>query len=212
MAWRRVILLTLAALVINLPFVHSSYQTHRVTTDGRRVTATVTSGNQLASGYFVAFRYPSDIDPDQRLWTAQVDRTTYDDSRVTRTIGVRVRPGHPAAYRVDGQIVSQAPLILTLAGDVLLLLLGLAMFRFGGRWRRPRLEARAIGDLEPCPPGSRLDKQPDGTHVIAGQVSTIGVDQVVLDLGDREVVVHLGGRPNPVQHGQPARVTARLVG
>lgn len=198
--------------MINLPFVNSTYQAHRVETDGQRVTATVTSGSQLPAGYFVAFRYPHDFDPAQRIWTAQVDQATYDGSRVTRTIGVRVRPGNPAAYRVDGQVVGHAPLILTLAGDALLLLLGLALFRFGGRWRRPRLEARATGPLEPCPPGSRLDKQIDGTHVIAGEVSRIGADQVVLDLGDREVVVHLGGRPSPVEPGQPARVTARLVG
>lgn len=212
MAWRRVLLLAFAVLVINLPFLHSSYEAHRVETDGRRVTATVASGNQLPSGYFVAFRFPSSVDPDQQVWSARVARSTYEASRTTRTVGVRVLPGNPSAYHVDGQIFGHAPLILTLIGDVLLALLGLAMFRFGGRWRRPRLEARATGELEPCAPGPRLEKRADGTHLIAGEVSHIGPDRVVLDLGDREVVVHLGGRASVVEHGQPATVTARLVG
>jgi hypothetical protein len=68
-----------------------------------------------------------------------------------------------------------------------------------------------MADVERCPPGTALDRIEGETFLIRGEVSAVEPGQVVLELGDRSVLVYLDGHLNVVGHQQPAQVRARLV-
>jgi hypothetical protein len=213
MRWRRLLLIVVGLLVINLPWVLNQWQQHRVATSGVVVTGTVVSERPSGGGNgWVDFTFPASIDPSGKVRTAEVDPATYAEAGNTKQVTVRVLSDRPTAYKVQGQRPSHLGTIVTLIGDALVGFLLLLSMRFGGRLRRPALIARAVGDVEGCPPGSALDKQPDGTHVIRGEVKELRGDTVVIDLGDRDVTVHLDGYANPIGEQQPAQVHARLVG
>jgi hypothetical protein len=92
------------------------------------------------------------------------------------------------------------------------LLMILLSWRLGGRIRRPTLVGIAVEDVQDGEDGSILDKQPDGTYVINGEVASTGPSSLVLTLRDRDVEIHLRDHENPVAVGARARVRAQLVG
>jgi hypothetical protein len=212
---KALLLVLLLVVVINLPVGHSRFTSWRVARSGVDVTATVTADRVLPPKddpeYFLEFVYSRDIDPDQRPWTAEVDRPTYERAVADDAVGVRVLPGHPAAYTVDGQVTHRLGLVVTLVADVALLLMLLLLWRFRTRLR-PRLEAIALADVERCKPGASLEKLEEGVYLISGEVSGIADDEILLELGDRQVRIVLDGHANPVGYQQPARVRARLIG
>jgi len=209
---RRILLVTLALAVINVPWLVHEWQLHRATTDGVRVQATVVGLSRAGDDAIVEFRLPRSIDTSQQTRTAKIDGSTAAQAARTREIGVRVLEGHPSVFRVDGQVRGWASTAVTVAADVLVLLLIVLSFRFGGRLRRPALVARALADVREGDEGSLLDKQPDGTYVINGEVSEADASTVVLSLRDRDVTVRLEGHHNPVAVGGRALVRASLVG
>jgi hypothetical protein len=104
------------------------------------------------------------------------------------------------------------PLVLlgvTLAFDLLLVGVIVLAVRYGGRARI--VEAVALADVQRCPPGGVLEQVDDGRWDLRGEVVEIAPDRVVLDLGERRVLVYLDGHANPVGYQQPARVAVRLV-
>ena len=212
---KALVLIVLLAAMINLPMVHASWTDWRVSQVGVEVTADVTDVDELPPvadpGYFVAFRFPAEIDPDQDEWIAEVDRATYDAADAAGTIEVRVLPDRPSAYTVEGEVTHRAGLVVTLIADLALVLVVLLLLRSRGRVR-PALYAVAVADVERCSPGSVLDRVDGSLYLIAGEVSGISDDALVLDLGDREVHVDLDGHANPVGYQQPAQVQARIVG
>lgn len=214
---KALLLVVLLVVVINLPLGHSRFTSWRVARSGVDVTATVTNNRVLPPKddpeYFLEFVYPGDDPEDPRVdkWTAEVDRATYERAVAEKKIGVRVLDGTPAAYTVDGQVTHRLGLVITLVADVALLLMLLLLWRFRAKLR-PRLEAVAMADVERCKPGAALEKTEDGLYLISGEVSAIHDDEIVLDLGDRQVRVVLDGHANPVGYQQPARVRARLIG
>jgi hypothetical protein len=207
---RYVLVLVLAALLVNLPLLHSTWTDRKVEKSGVEVHATVVEHRTVGGQHLVSFTFPRSIDQEQRTWQADVDATTYDRAVSTGRLGVRVVEDDPAAYRAEGQVESNALLVMTLLADVVLVLVALLLWRFGGR-RRPQLRAIAVADVERCAPGSALDRIEGETFLIRGEVSEIETGQIVLDLGDRSVLVYLDGHHNAVGHQQPAEVRARLV-
>lgn len=207
---RYVLALVLAAVLVNLPLLHATWTDLRVDRSGVEVEATVVDHRTAGGQHLLTFRFPEDIDPDQRTWSADVDAATFDRAVGTGEITVRVVESDPAAYRVDGQVGSSALLVITLIADVLLVAVALLLWRYGGR-RRPQLRAIAIGDVERCPPGVALDRIEGETYLVRGEVAEIGDDRVVIELGDRSVLVLLDGHRNPVGHQQAAQVHARLI-
>lgn len=206
-------LIVVGLVVINLPWVVNQWQQHRVSTSGVEVVGTVTSTRPSSGGNgWVDFTFPSQIDARGKVRTAEVDPATYQAARTTQQVTVRVLADSPSTFHVVGQRPSHLGTVVTVIGDLMVGFLVLLAYRFGGRVRRPPLVARALGDVEGCPPGAALDKQPDGTHVIRGEIKERRVDSILLDLGDRDVTVHLDGHTNPVDDQQPAQVHARLVG
>lgn len=207
---RYVLVLVLAVVLVNLPLLHSTWTDQRVERSGIDVQATVVDHRTVGGQHLLSFTFPESVDPDQRSWQADVDTTTYDRAVASGELGVRVLSDEPAAYRADGQVTSNSLLVMTLLADVVLILAVLLLWRLGGR-RRPQLRAIAVADVERCAPGSALDRIEGETFLIRGEVSAIEPGQVVLELGDRSVLVYLDGHLNAVGHQQPAQVRARLV-
>lgn len=208
----RILLVVVALLVINVPWLTHEWQLHRAATDGTRVEATVVGLSRDGDKAVVSFRLPTSVDPSHQARTAVIDLTTAEAAARTRQIGVRVLDGHPSIYRVDGQVRSWGAAAITLTADLLVLLLIALSFRLGGRIRRPGLVAMALDDVREGEEGSLLDKQEDGTYLINGEVSEVDASSLVLSLRDRNVTVRLEGHSNPVAVGGRARVRASLVG
>jgi len=207
---RYVLVLVLAAVLVNLPLLHSTWTDQRVERSGVDVQATVVDHRTVGGQHLLSFTFPESVDPDQSTWQADVDSATYDEAVASGDLDVRVLQDEPSAYRADGQVASRSLLVITLLADVVLVLAALMLWRLPGR-RRPQLRAIAVEDVERCPPGTALDRLEGETFLIRGEVSAIEPGQVVLELGDRSVLVYLDGHLNVVGHQQPAQVRARLV-
>ena len=68
----------LAAVLVNLPLLHSTWTDHRVERSGVDVHATVVEHRTVGGQHLLTFTFPASIDPDQRTWQADVDAATYD--------------------------------------------------------------------------------------------------------------------------------------
>ena len=102
-------------------------------------------------------------------------------------------------------------LFITLFADAILLVILLLVWRFRGRGRPEPLRMAAIGDVERCPPGAVLEQLEATLYLVRGEVIGIADGEIVLDLGDQDVVVVLDGHRNPVGYQQPAQVRARVL-
>ena len=212
---KAVLLVALLVVMINLPWAHSTFQRWELGRRGTDLTAPLADSRMIGSGadadYYVSFSYPKRIDPQHGTWFAQVDREAYDAALSRHRVEVRVLPGHPSIYTVQGQVRSHGGVVITLALDLLLVLLIWLFWRFRSRLR-PRLHAVAVEDVAPAEPGGLLDRLEGGVYLIRGEVAEIDGDELLLDLGDRLVTVTLDGHANPVGHREVAEVRGLLVG
>lgn len=212
---RRVLLVVVMVLFINLPLAHSTWTRWRVERSGAEVTAEVVDDRVLGSDddpqYWVLFRFPERVDPERSTWSAEVDRLTYETAVAAGEIDARVLEDQPAAYQVEGQVRHWFGLVTTLVADLALLaVVGLA-WRYGRRTAVEAVRISAVSDLEACPPGAVLEQVEGSLYLVRGEVSSVTDEEVVLHLGDREVVVVLDGHRNPVGLRQPAQVRGRLI-
>lgn len=203
------LLLLFLAVVVNLPLLHSTWTDSRVEANGVDVTATVTDQTDQ-DGAWVSFTFPEDIDPDQKTWHAEVDQETYDEAQRTGELQVRVLEDDPAAFHVEGQAESSIVLVFTLVADLILLLVFVLLWRSSGRLRG-QLRAIALEDVERGGADVLLERLQGEEYLISGDVLEMEPGRVVLDLGNRRVVVLLDGHVNPVGYQQSARVRARLL-
>jgi hypothetical protein len=210
--WRRTLLVVVALVVVNVPYLLHVWQVHRAQTDGVHVSATVASVSLSGGDAIVAFRLPKSVDAQQELRTVKVDRTTGATAARTQEIDVQVLSGHPDVFHVEGQARSWGGLFITGAADLLIVLMLLLSSRLGGRLRRPALEAVAVADVQDGDEGSLLDKQDDGTYLINGEVAEADEQSVVLRLRDRDITVHLRDHHSSLSVGDRAQVRAVLVG
>lgn len=125
--------LLFVAVLVNLPFLHHSWQQWRIDRDGVRVSAEVTDTDILREEtdphYVVRLRLPEDIDPDRQTWPAEVDRATFRRAEQSGEIGVRVLADDPGAQHVDGERTSPLGYVVIGVVDVVVLLLGLLLWR-----------------------------------------------------------------------------------
>jgi len=203
-------LIALAVVVINLPVAHSAWYGWRLDRNGVDTEATVVETRRVppdGDDYVVRFRFDRELDPEQEEWFANVDKAAYDRAEADGVIDVRMLPDRPATYEADGQQKGVLPWVITLVGDLMLLLI---LFLY---WRvRPpgeQLRLVAIADVERCRPRTSLERLDDGSYVVCGEVAEIEDDAIVLDLGDQTVRIELAGHTNEVGYQQPARVTGR---
>ncbi|WP_227465752.1 hypothetical protein [Nocardioides dongkuii] len=202
-----VVLLLALLLAVNLPLVHSSWQRRQVERTGTDVVAEVTADAERGGRYLLSYRLP-DGGPSG---TAQVDEETHDAAVERGTVTVRVLPDDPAVHVVEGEVRGATIWVITLLADLLLVAAALLSWRYGGR-RRPRLVLRATTDVAHSRPGAVLEPEPGGVHLVRGEVVEVAPGSLVLEVGDREVLVELDGHANPVGHQATAEVRGRLVG
>lgn len=211
----RILLVVLLVLFINLPVLHSTWTRWRVDRVGVEATVPLADHHVMTPEddprYWVGFRYPEGVDPDENLWAAEVDEQTYDEVVAAGELEIRYLEDRPAAYEVEGQVRHWFGLITTVVADLVLLLIVLLVWRFGGRSRPLPLRMAAIGDVERCPPGSVLEQVEGDLWLVRGEVAGIDADEVVLEVDDQDVIVILDGHANPVGYQQPAQVRGRML-
>ena len=122
----------MAVFLVNLPFVHQAWTDREIARNGEDVQATVVDSRSVSGRYFVDYRLPHSSDPKQATFSARVDRATYELARESKALVVRVVPGKPAANEPEGAVRSHLFGVVALLGDLVLLLVGVAMYR---RWR-----------------------------------------------------------------------------
>jgi len=209
---RRLTFVVVMLVVLTLPLVSTLVTRARVERSGVDVTATVVETLRNGDAYLLGFRFPEEIDPDQRTYSAEVERESYDAATGSQEITVRVLEGRPEAHLVDGEIHSRAPYYFVAVVDAIVLLVGLWWVRVGRR--RPTVRLRADGPLQPAadePPG--LARRPDADlYEAVGTLLSTGDAEAVLDVGDRRVVVALDGHTHAIDLGSPARVRGALIG
>jgi hypothetical protein len=200
-----------AAVLVNLPLVHSTWTTNRIESNGVDVTAAVTGQGTSDAGdlRYLMFQLPADVDPVQETRQVEVDEATYDAAVESRELEVRVLPDDPDQFLVEGTGGNRGLVVLTLLVDLVLLVIALLVWRFG-RSRGP-LRLLALEDVRRGPLGGELTQVAPETYLVRGEVTEVGPDRVVLDLDGRSVEVLLNGHSNPVGHQQPAQVHARLA-
>ncbi|MGH3361455.1 MAG: hypothetical protein ACRDOM_03265 [Nocardioides sp.] len=211
----RIVLVVVLVAFINLPLLHSAWTGWRVDRSGLEVTAEVVRSRVIDREgdpqYFLEIRFPRTVDEDQEVWPAGVDRATYEEATRQRTVQTRVLPDNPAAYEVEGQVTSRLGLVITVVADLILAGILLLAWRYGGRSRPWPIRIAAIADVERCPPGVAIEQVEGDLYLVRGEVTGIDGDEIVIDAGERDVLVILDGHLNPVGYQQPAQVRGRLV-
>jgi hypothetical protein len=212
----RILLVVVLIGFINLPVLHSTWTRWQVERNGTDTTAELVPERTRVLGadddpaYWVAFRFDESIDPDRLEWPAQVDQQAFEEARAQGSVDVRVLEDRPAAHIVEGAVRNPLGYIITIVADVVLLAILLLVRR--ARPRRPvPIRVAAIGDVERCPPGQALEQIEGDLYLVRGEVTGLDGDEIVVDAGERDVLVILDGHHNPVGYQQPAQVRGRLV-
>jgi hypothetical protein len=209
---RRLLFVVVVALVLALPLVASLVTRARVDRSGTDVTAAVVDTSRKGESYLVAFRFPQDVDPDQEAYSASVSKAAYERAVSSGTITVRVLEGRPEAHRADGEIRGVTQYVVMGFGIVLVLAVG--WWWAGRSRRRPTVRIRAASPLEAAGPddAAALARAPGDIYEAVGTIVSADATEVVIDVGERHVVVLLAGHPNPVPVGSPARARGPVIG
>src|SRR5689334_10315618 len=214
MSWKRptsrTVMFIVLLVLVNTPLVHSTWTSFKLSRSGTEVVGTVTRARELPPKdhpmYWLTFTYPPGQDPRHIEWPADVDKAHWDRAVATRRITVTTLPGHPAAYHVAGQQKNWFGLVLTLIADIVLLGLILLARRYGGRRRPPPMRIAAIESVARGPLEPLIEQVEGDLYLVRGEVLHLSDHELILDAGEREVIVILDGHDNPVGHQQPAQV------
>jgi hypothetical protein len=209
---RRLLFVAVIALALALPLIASLVTSARIDSSGTDVQATVVDTSRKGDAYLVAFRFPEDVDPDQEAYSAEVSKASYERAVDSDTITVRVLDGRPEAHRVDGEV--RGPGQYVAMGVGILAVLALGWWWANRSHRRPSVRIRATSPLEAADPDDdvALAPAPGDIYEAVGTVVSADDAEVVLDVGDRHVVVLLAGHSNPVPLGSTARARGPVIG
>jgi hypothetical protein len=138
---RRVAVLAVVLFLVNLPFVHETLIERRVQRYGEDTTATVVEARRVGQGTYLDVRLPDPPPgtPADSTVPVRVDRATWDAARRSRTVPVRVVPGDPGSFRVEGQVGNRLFAVMALGADALAVLAAVVWWR-RRRWRLFRVE------------------------------------------------------------------------
>ena len=135
-----------ALFLVNLPFAHQTLTDRQVRQDGIEVEATLLEARTVNGRHFVDYRLPKPVDPSGTRYSARIDETTYEQARESKVLAVRVVPDEPAANRPAGLVENRLFAVVAISADLLLLVVGVLLWR---RWRRWSLhEVVAVADGE----------------------------------------------------------------
>lgn len=211
---KSVLLVGLLLVTVNLPLLNQALTSWRIERSGVDATADVLGGRigQGGDGWWVIYRLPSDLDPDGTEFETPVTQAAYDEACRTERIEVRALPDLPSAHVVTGQVTSRTLLWVTLAADAFVVLLAVLLTRVTRAFRPEPLRIEALEDLAAADGGAGVEDVGTDLVVVRGPVVSADAHEVVLDVGDRLlVVVVLDGRANPVARGDAARARGRVL-
>jgi hypothetical protein len=144
---KNVAVVVFVVLLVNLPLALATWTNIRVARAGSDVTAEVTAarnlGTQEEPRWWLSYRFPEDVDPEQGTWAGEVDRATWTAAEESGVVTVRVLEGEPSRHTVAGEVRSWAGLWSTLIFDGILAAVLVLV------WRARVLRRR---DEEPDPP------------------------------------------------------------
>jgi hypothetical protein len=129
----RVLVVLVAVFLVNLPLAHQTFTDHQISSSGREVEATLLEARMIEGDHLVEYRLPRSVDRSRKRYSARVDATTYQQARESKVLLVRVVPGKPSANRPVGEVDNSLFAIVAIAADVVLLVVGVLLWR---RWRR----------------------------------------------------------------------------
>jgi hypothetical protein len=142
----RVLVVLAAVFLVNLPFAHQALTDREISRSGKDVEATLVKARTIEGDRLVEYRLPRSVDPSRRRYSARVDATTYQQARESDVLLVRVVPGKPSANRPVGEVDNSLFAVVAVSADVVLLVVGVLLWR---RWRRSsQHEVVAIADGE----------------------------------------------------------------
>lgn len=130
---KNVAVMAFVVVLVNLPLAMATWTNIRVESAGTDVTATVTAARNLGTEseprWWVSYRFPEDVDPEQGTWAGEVDRDTWVAAERSGVITVRVLEGEPSRHTVAGEVRSWAGLWTTLIADTVLLAFFVLLWR-----------------------------------------------------------------------------------
>ncbi len=142
----RVLVVLAAVFLVNLPFAHQALTDREISSSGKDVEAALVKARTIDGDHLVEYRLPRSVDPSRRRYSARVDATTYQQARESDVLLVRVVPGKPSANRPVGEVDNSLFAVVAVSADVVLLVVGVLLWR---RWlRSSRHEVVAVADGE----------------------------------------------------------------
>jgi len=142
----RVLVVLAAVFLVNLPFAHQALTDREIGSSGKDVEGTLLKARTIDGDHLVEYRLPRSVDPSRRRYSARVDATTYQQARESDVLLVRVVPGKPSANRPVGEVDTSLFAVVAVTADVVLLVVGVLLWR---RWlRSSRHEVVAVADDE----------------------------------------------------------------
>jgi hypothetical protein len=142
----RVLVVLAAVFLVNLPVVHQALTDREISSSGKDVEAVLLKARTIEGDHLVEYRLPRAVDPSRRRYSARVDATTYQQARESDVLLVQVVPGRPSANRPVGEVDNSLFAVVAVAADVVLLVVGVVLWR---RWlRSSRHEVLAVADDE----------------------------------------------------------------
>lgn len=217
----RVILLLVLFAFINLPLADSWRRDRQIGSEGVTESAAVMPTGDpadrlvvvtLPEAVFAALgQQAGSSGPSLEQTVTRLEPSAYEEALAAGTVPVRYLPGDPTRFRVEGADRGNAFVVVAVMADLLLLLFAVFLLRYRDRMR-PEIHLQATADLRRCPPAGLLERQDDGSYLVAGEVLETGPEEVLLQVADRKVRVFLAGHANPVGHQQPAEARGVIVG
>ena len=137
----------MVTFLVNLPFVHETLTERKVAGQGQEVAALLIDTRTVRGHHYVDYRLPDDADPKRTRFSAEVDATTYEQARESRTLPVRAVPGDPASNRPDGQVRNATFVVVAVLGDAVLLAILAIWWRRRRRWNRHEVLDVAPGEV-----------------------------------------------------------------
>lgn len=211
--------LVAVALLINLPFAWTLWTRHQLAQEGVRAQAVVEPEGERTvavpeddpEAWYVGYRLPSELDPEQKLHSTQVEEDAFDEATSTGRIAVTHLPDDPGTHLVEGQVTHRLAYVLVGFADLALLAMAL-LYVFVGRKQERDLLLEALADVERCPPSWTMLELDDDEWLVTGEVTELFDDGLALESrGGKRVRVRLGEFHNEIGHQQPARVRGRAV-
>lgn len=136
---RRVLLIVVAVVLVNLPWANDAWVQHRLDDSGVPTTAFIVKHARTHGQNFVSYRFSRAVDPRQHLYDAVVTDRAYRTATTSGRLTATVLRGSPASNRVEGEVTGSAVIVIAAIGDaIILVLLGFAIRR-SRRWSRLRV-------------------------------------------------------------------------